>query len=214
MITIDPPGSPHSPHPAPPTPALTRFLARARAAIGLPGTVSVLLTTDAELKRLNRTFRGKNKPTDVLSFPASPIPGLPQAHQHAGDLAISLDTAARQAAEHGHPLRAELRILLLHGLLHLSGLDHETDTDTGEMAARESELRARFRLPNSLIARSEALGRASSRHGSPTPQNSPSSRPSRPMSSRPSRPTSSRPRSSAARPSPKLPTNPRKRGPQ
>jgi len=151
MITIDPPSSPFSSLPAPSKPALTRFLARARAAVGLPGSVSVLLTSDTEIQRLNRTFRRKNKPTDVLSFPASPVPGLPAAHQHAGDLAVSLDTAARQAAEHGHPLPAELRILILHGLLHLSGLDHETDH--GEMAARESDLRARFRLPNSLIAR-------------------------------------------------------------
>lgn len=132
-------------------PALTRFLKRAQAAVGLGGTVSVLLTTDAELKRLNRTFRGKNKPTDILSFPADPIPGLPPAHQHAGDLAVSLDTAGRQAAEHGHTVTDEVRVLLLHGLLHLAGLDHETDR--GEMAAREAELRTELRLPNSLIAR-------------------------------------------------------------
>lgn len=150
MITIDPPGSPHS---APSKPTLTRFLNRARTAIRLRGSVDVLLTSDAELKRLNQTFRNKNQPTDILSFPADPIPGLPLAHQHAGDLALSLDTAARQAAAHGHSLATELRILLLHGLLHLAGLDHESDT--GEMAARESELRIRFRLPNTLIARTE-----------------------------------------------------------
>ncbi len=130
---------------------LTRFLNRARAAVGLVGNVDVLLTSDAELKRLNRTFRGKNKSTDVLSFPADAIPGLPEIHQHAGDLAISLETAARQAASFGHPLETELRILLLHGLLHLAGLDHETDS--GEMASRESELRTKLRLPTSLIAR-------------------------------------------------------------
>lgn len=151
MITIDPPSSLYTEHPAPSKPALTRFLNRARAALGLKGNVDVLLTTDAELKRLNRTFRRKNKPTDVLSFPAEAMPGLPPAHQHAGDLAISLDTAARQAAHFHHPLETELRILLLHGLLHLSGLDHETDS--GEMSSRESDLRTRFRLPNSLIAR-------------------------------------------------------------
>ena len=156
MITIDLPSSPQPFHPVPSKPALTRFLNRARAIIGLPGTVDVLLTTDAELKRLNRTFRGKNKPTDVLSFPPgpfpAPIPGPLIAHEHAGDLAISLDTAARQASSFGHPLETELRILLLHGLLHLAGLDHETDS--GQMAARESELRSTLRLPTSLIARS------------------------------------------------------------
>ncbi|GAC1362071.1 MAG: hypothetical protein NVSMB3_10330 [Acidobacteriaceae bacterium] len=131
--------------------ALSRFLNRARTATGLHGNVEVLLTSDAELKRLNRTFRGKNKPTDILSFPSDPIPGLPAAQQHAGDLAISLDTAARQATRHGHPLATELRILLLHGLLHLSGLEHETDS--GQMADREATLRAGLRLPSSLIAR-------------------------------------------------------------
>lgn len=155
MITIDPPSSPridsHTDLFGLSKSSLARFLVRARVAIGLPGSVSVLLSTDAELKRLNLQFRGKNKPTDVLSFPADSIPGLPSAHQHAGDLAVSLETASRQAAEHGHTLAAELRILLLHGLLHLAGLDHETDR--GEMAARETELRSRFRLPSGLIAR-------------------------------------------------------------
>jgi probable rRNA maturation factor len=132
---------------------LTRFLNRARAAVGIDGDVEVLLTSDAELKRLNRSFRGKNKATDVLSFPT------PEeiAHEHAGDLAISLDTAARQAATYGHTLRDEVRILLLHGLLHLSGEDHETDN--GEMAARESELRRELRLPNTLIERVESSTR-------------------------------------------------------
>ncbi len=92
-----------------------------------------MLPDDPTLKRLNRAFRGKNKPTDVLSFPTPPEIATPQA----GDLAISLETAARQAATFGHSLRDEVRILLLHGLLHLSGLDHETDN--GEMAAREAD---------------------------------------------------------------------------
>lgn len=147
MMTIDLPDGVA----APSKPALMRFFQRACATLGVTGTVDVLLTTDAELKRLNRTFRGKNKPTDVLSFPADRIPGLPEEHQHAGDLAISLETAARQAGEQGHPLATEIRVLLLHGLLHLAGFDHETDG--GEMAAREGELRLELRLPNSLIAR-------------------------------------------------------------
>jgi probable rRNA maturation factor len=128
-------------------PAISRFLNRARAAVGLEGEVEVLLTSDAELKRLNRAFRNKNKATDILSFPTPPE----IADHHAGDLAISLETAARQAAQFGHTLSDELRILILHGLLHLSGLDHETDS--GEMAARECELRATLKLPVSLIAR-------------------------------------------------------------
>jgi probable rRNA maturation factor len=167
MITIDPPSSSpsHKSTAASSSPALsldglsrsglsrsglTRFLNRARRSVGLSGEVEVLLTGDAELKRLNRTFRGKNKATDVLSFPTP----AEIADHHAGDLAISLETAARQANAFGHSLRDEVRILLLHGLLHLSGLDHETDS--GEMAAREAELRRELRLPNGLIARTES----------------------------------------------------------
>jgi len=144
MITIDPP-SPS--FPAQQKSALSRFLNRARLAAGLRGEVEVLLTSDAEIKRLNRVFRGKNKPTDILSFPTPPE----LAAQTAGDLAISLDTAARQAAEHGHSLAVEIKILLLHGLLHLAGEDHETDH--GQMAAREATLRRQLKLPLSLIER-------------------------------------------------------------
>jgi probable rRNA maturation factor len=170
MITIDPPSSPpthkstsaSSPAGLPPfalsRSGLTRFFNRARQAVGLPGEVEVLLTSDAELKRLNRSFRGKNKATDVLSFPAFVPEGFPVQPDLAGDLAISLETAARQASAFGHTLEDEVRILLLHGLLHLSGLDHETDD--GEMAAREAELRQELRLPNGLIARTEQTGLA------------------------------------------------------
>ena len=152
MIQIDPQSLPTEPPLS--KAALTRFLNRARKLVGLSGDVEVLLTTDAELKRLNRTFRNKNKPTDILSFPTPPEIS---AH-HAGDLAISLETAARQATQHGHTLPEELRILILHGLLHLSGMDHETDS--GEMAARESTLRATLKLPSSLIFRTSTATRA------------------------------------------------------
>jgi probable rRNA maturation factor len=127
---------------------LSRFLQRAKAAVGLDGEVEVLLASDRTLRRLNRTFRGKDKATDVLSFPAADF-----VEGHAGDLAISLDTAKKQATEQGHTLRDEVRVLLLHGLLHLSGMDHETDG--GEMAEREGVLRVKLRLPNGLIARVE-----------------------------------------------------------
>jgi probable rRNA maturation factor len=144
MITIDPPSSFAT---ALSTPTLTRFLTRARAAVGVKGAVDVLLSGDPTLRHLNKTFRKKNKPTDVLSFPAPSA----FAAKHAGDLAISLETAARQAATHGHPLPDEIKILILHGLLHLSGEDHETDN--GEMAAREASLRRELRLPATLIER-------------------------------------------------------------
>ena len=149
MITIDPPrpatfGLSKS--------GLTRFLNRTRAAVGLAGEVDVLLADDRMLRQLNREWRGKNKPTDVLSFPAPP-----DSAAMAGDLAISLDTAGRQASEHGHTLADEDRILLLHGTLHLAGFDHETDS--GQMAEREADLRRKLRLPTGLIDRAAATPR-------------------------------------------------------
>ncbi len=127
---------------------LERFLREAQAQVRLRGAVTVLLTTDGGIRRLNREFRGKDKATDVLSFPASEM-----AEDEAGDLAISVATARRQALEHGHALGTELKVLTLHGLLHLAGYDHETDT--GQMAKRERALRARLRLPLGLIERVE-----------------------------------------------------------
>ena len=126
-----------------------QYLTQAKDAGRLRGQVSVLLTTDAAQRTLNRRFRGKNKPTDVLSFPAD------SDHQAgekiAGDLSVSVPTARRQAARQGHSLSTEIKVLILHGLLHLAGYDHETDT--GQMARRERSLRARLRLPVGLIDR-------------------------------------------------------------
>jgi len=111
----------------------------------------VLLTSDKAIRRLNRRFRGKNKATDVLSFPAEPGP-----EKLAGDLAISVETARRQAAEHRHSLNVEIEVLMLHGLLHLAGYDHEADR--GQMASREQNLRARLKLPLGLIERAKGTG--------------------------------------------------------
>ena len=111
---------------------LVRFLREAKAVVGVKGEVAVLLARDATLRKLNRQFRGIDKATDVLSFPSAGM----GASKHGGDLAISFETARRQAEEHEHTLNEELRVLMLHGLLHLAGMDHETDD--GEMAAREA----------------------------------------------------------------------------
>ncbi len=146
MINIEPPSSSFDLSSLSKS-GLARFLNRARAAVGLEGEVDVLLCSDAEIKRLNKAYRGKNKATDVLSFPAAA-----EAAGIAGDLAISLETALRQAEEQGHALRDEVRVLLLHGLLHLAGEDHEADA--GEMAQRELALRRALRLPVGLIERS------------------------------------------------------------
>ena len=134
---------------------LARFLAEAQAAVRLKGQVTALLTTDAAIRRLNRQFRGKNKATDVLSFPAeAPCPGLVAKEQIAGDLAISVPTALHQAVEQEHSLFTEVKVLILHGLLHLNGYDHEADK--GQMARREQVLRARLGLPKGLIERAAA----------------------------------------------------------
>ncbi len=126
---------------------LQRFLASARRTVRLDGKVSVLLTSNREMRQLNRKFRGKDKPTDVISFPAVDVVSA----KFAGDLAISLDIAAANARALGHSTEDELRVLILHGLLHLAGHDHETDS--GQMGRKEARLRKLLGLPSSLIAR-------------------------------------------------------------
>lgn len=127
--------------------ALARFVSRAKRGIRLAGTLNVLVTSSRELRRLNRQFRGKDKPTDVLSFPA--------IHGRNGglteDVAISADIAAYNARRLGHTAAEEIKILALHGILHLAGYDHERDH--GEMAATETRLRRAFALPVGLIER-------------------------------------------------------------
>ncbi len=140
--------------------ALARFLSQAQAAVRLRGEVTVLLTTDKKIRELNRRFRGKDRATDVLSFPAEPGP-----EKVAGDLAISVPVARRQAAEQGHTLSVEIKVLMLHGLLHLAGYDHETDD--GTMARRERRLRARLGLPQGLIERAEPPRARRKNHSSP-----------------------------------------------
>ena len=122
---------------------LNRFLASAIEVLGLTGEFSVLLTGDERIRAMNLQFRGLDKPTDVLSFPS--------LMEEGGDVAISLETAAVQAAAHGHSLQTEISILILHGLLHLAGYDHERDR--GQMRRRESVLRKQFALPAGLVER-------------------------------------------------------------
>ena len=130
--------------------ALEQFAARARRAAGVRGEVDVLVTSSAELRRLNRRFRGKNAATDVLSFPS--------ADGTAGDVAVSAQIAARNARRLGHSPSDELKILILHGLLHLAGYDHETDG--GAMARTEARLRRALGLPVGLIERAGKRRRA------------------------------------------------------
>jgi probable rRNA maturation factor len=142
--------------------SLALFAARARRAMKLRGEVNIRITSSREMRELNRRFRKKNAPTDVLSFPSS-IPKL------AGDIAVSAEIAAANAAGLGHSTETELKVLVLHGLLHLAGYDHETDD--GEMRVREAKLRALLKLPVGLIERAHENGDKRSR---PLSRNSPS----------------------------------------
>ncbi len=108
-------------------------------------TFCCLLTDDRELRRLNRQFLGRDYPTDVLAF-SSPGPD-----GFLGEMAVSLQRAAEQAREHGHGLEQEVGILMLHGLLHLLGMDHERDG--GRMAHAELRWRRTLGLPCGMIER-------------------------------------------------------------
>ena len=108
-------------------------------------SLGVRFASDRELRRVNRQFRGKDSATDVLSFPGEGA--VVPAAVHLGDILISVPTARRQAAAAGHGVERELRILLLHGILHCLGHDHETDH--GEMERLERRLRAAW-VPASL----------------------------------------------------------------
>ena len=127
--------------------ALSRFVSRAQRTAGLRGPVNVWVTTSRKLRGLNRQFRGKDEPTDVLSFPRRG-----GSAELAGDIAISADIARHSARLLGHSLAEEIKILALHGLLHLSGYNHERDD--GKMARAECRLRKSLALPAALLERS------------------------------------------------------------
>jgi probable rRNA maturation factor len=107
--------------------------------------VAIAFVDDATMTELNRTFRRKNRTTDVLTFPADDSDSDPESNgRPLGEIVISLDQARRQARDERHSLSTELRYLILHGILHALGYDHETDR--GEMNALELELRAQVGL--------------------------------------------------------------------
>lgn len=136
--------------------SLDRFLGRARRAVGLRGKVTALVTTNRALRVLNQRFRGKDQPTDVLSFPAESR----VVHDFAGDVAISAEIAAQNARRLGHTPKDEIKILALHGVLHLAGYDHERDG--GEMARKEERLRKQLGLPAALIERTASASQGNS----------------------------------------------------
>jgi probable rRNA maturation factor len=126
-----------------PRAAIRQFAERLMAEVTKGRRFDCLLTDDRELRRLNRDFLAHDYPTDVLSFPSGSNNGF------AGEIAISVNRAAEQAAEFGHELEQEIEILMLHGVLHLIGMDHEKDR--GTMARAEKQWRKYFQLPASLI---------------------------------------------------------------
>lgn len=127
---------------------LQRFARRAQKLAEIQGEVDILIATNTRLRDLNRRFRRKNKPTDVLSFP----------RPSGGDIAISAQIARENAARYGHALVDELKILVLHGMLHLAGYDHESDN--GRMARVEARLRSQLKLPASLLHRTHSGGKS------------------------------------------------------
>ncbi|HEU4928014.1 MAG TPA: rRNA maturation RNase YbeY [Vicinamibacterales bacterium] len=156
---------------------LARWLAAVLPA-RLRGEVAIALVTDPHIRKLNKQYRGKDYATDVLSFPAEDFRLEPEAtrlraaryseagsrggvasafrRKVAGDIVIAAGVAKRQAREAGHSYRAELRVLALHGFLHLLGYDHDAPDDHGRMARAEARLRRRGGLPIGLIARAGA----------------------------------------------------------
>lgn len=129
--------------------ALTEFASDLTRRVAGGRTFVCKIANDRELRRLNAQFLGSNYPTDVLSFPSRQVSG------DLGDIAISIERAEAQAVEFGHTRLEEIRILMLHGLLHLTGMDHETDH--GAMARTEQRWRGEFDLPKTLIARSKVM---------------------------------------------------------
>lgn len=134
------------------------------------GEVAIALVTDARVRTLNHQYRGRNTPTDVLSFPADPSdsrtarvttgsripdPGS-RASLHLGDIVIATGVARRQASDAGHSYGTELRVLALHGLLHLLGYDHDRNDDAGRMSRMEARLRRKSGLAAGLIERAAA----------------------------------------------------------
>jgi probable rRNA maturation factor len=128
-------------------------------ALGLADAeLSVVLCDDDAIRALNARWRGKDEPTDVLSFAMNEGAVVGLDDRVLGDIVISMDTAARHAGERGHPVARELRVLLVHGLLHLRGYDHIEPADAVVMRAKEAELLRVLREdPVGLVERAESV---------------------------------------------------------
>ncbi len=124
------------------------FLEKIARFLGANKDIELIITGNKEIAKLNKEYRKSDKPTDVLSFPLEDIPFMP-----LGSIVVSDQKVKEAAKELGHSEKEELALLFIHGLLHLMGFDHETDS--GEMRAKEQETIDYFNLPKSLIIRGE-----------------------------------------------------------
>jgi probable rRNA maturation factor len=133
-------------------PLLRRAVAEAAATLSTSDAeLAIVLTDDSAIRRLNRTWRGKDEPTNVLAFPAKQ--GSSGAHRLLGDIVIAYQTLAREAAAEGKPFGHHLAHLAVHGFLHLSGHDHTTDAEAAAMEGLEIAILARLAIPNPYVAR-------------------------------------------------------------
>jgi probable rRNA maturation factor len=136
-------------------PGLAAWLARVAPARAR-GDIAIAIVSDARMTTLNKQFRKKDKATDVLSFPSDAPPASRLAPRSLGDIVIARGVARRQARDAGHSYAIELKVLALHGLLHLLGYDHHDPADEGRMARVERRLRAKGGLRAGLIDRAAA----------------------------------------------------------
>ena len=138
-------------------PALRRAIATAAAPMRLTQSeLAIVLTDDAAIRELNRRWRGRDKPTNVLSFPAHGLAPPGSGPRPLGDVVIAYETMAREAQEQGLPLEHHLTHLAVHGFLHLLGYDHESDTEAETMERLERDILACLDVPDPYATRDEA----------------------------------------------------------
>jgi len=130
-----------------------RAIAAAASAVATPNSeLAIVLTDDSAIRMLNRDWRGQDKPTNVLSFPANAASAAPRAARHLGDIVIAYQTVSREAEAEGRPFGHHLAHLAVHGFLHLLGYDHETDRDARTMERLETRILARLKVPDPYAA--------------------------------------------------------------
>jgi probable rRNA maturation factor len=130
-----------------------RAIAAAASAVPTPSSeLAIVLTDDSGIRAINRDWRGQDRPTNVLSFPANAAGMAPRAVRHLGDIVIAYQTVAREAAAEGKPFGHHLAHLAVHGFLHLLGYDHETERDARRMERLETKILARLKVPDPYAA--------------------------------------------------------------